>query len=132
MSERGMNLVVLGGRLVCEPDVRELEDSGCVCFLRVSCNIECLTFGCSCGRCEEFDVLVLGGEARRISESLYRGQRVVVQGSLEQECWEDGEGPEWEAVCVLAERVCFGSARPQGAAGASSQLDCPVELLSSV
>jgi single-stranded DNA-binding protein len=86
MSERELNLVLLGGRLVSEPDVRELQDGGPVCFLRVSCDIELLTFGtCSCGRCEEFDVLVLGGEARRISECLYRGQLVVIQGSLEQE-----------------------------------------------
>lgn len=107
MSECEFNQVMLGGRLVSEPDVRELQDGGSVCFLRVSCNIELLTFGCSCGRCEEFDVLVLGEKARRISESLYRGQLVVVQGSLEMECWEEGEGSEQEGVCVLAERVCF-------------------------
>ncbi len=108
MSEREMNLVVFGGCLVSEPDVRDLGDGGPVCFLRVSLDIELLTLDSSCGRCEELDVLVLGRKARRISESLYRGQRVVVQGSLEQECWEEGEGPECEGMCVLADRVYLG------------------------
>jgi single-stranded DNA-binding protein len=108
MSERELNLVLLGGRLVSQPDVRELE-GGPVCFLRVSCDIELLTFGtCSCGRCEELDILVLGQNARRISKYLYRGQLVVIQGSLEQESWEEGEGPEQEGVCVLAKRVYVG------------------------
>ena len=91
-----------------EPDVRELEEGGPVCFLRVSCDIERLVLESSCGRREELDVLVLGRKARRISKSLYRGQCVVVQGSLEQEHWEEGEGPECEAVCVLADHIYLG------------------------
>jgi single-stranded DNA-binding protein len=105
MPEREMNLVVFGGRLVSEPDVRELPIGTPVCFLRVSRDIALLTLDSSCGPCEELDVLVLGRKARRISKSLYCGQCVVVQGSLEQERWEEGEGPEREAVCVLAEHV---------------------------
>jgi single-stranded DNA-binding protein len=114
MSEREMNLVLLGGRLVSEPDVRELQDGRPVCFLRVSCNIERLTLRSSCGRCEEFDVLVLGGKARRIFPYLHQGQYLLVQGSLEQEIWEEGEGPEQEGVCVLAKGVYVGGARPRG------------------
>ena len=38
---------------------------------------------------------------------MWWGRGVVVEGSLEVECWEAGEGPEREAVWVLAERVGF-------------------------
>lgn len=63
----------------------------------------------------EFNVLVLGAWARRIAPYLYAGRRVVVQGWLEMECWEMGEGPEHEAVCVLAERIHLAGDAPRSA-----------------
>jgi single-stranded DNA-binding protein len=75
----------------------------------------------SCGQpartCEPgyVDVIVLGPKAQRIARYLYGGRGVVVQGSLESACWEAGEGPEREAVCVLAERVHFAGNAPRGA-----------------
>jgi single-stranded DNA-binding protein len=94
MSESGMNLVVLGGRLVSEPELRELPANGHpFCFMRLAC------------MAEEFDVIVLGAKARLLARRLDPGRCVIVQGSLQMESWEDGEGPEQEAVCVLAKRV---------------------------
>ena len=111
MSE--MNLVVLGGRLVCEPDVRELQDGRPICLMRVACPAARRTPGGSRAPREELDVIVLGAEARRIARHLHPGHGVVVQGSLQMESWEEGEGPEQEGVCVLAHRVCF-IVRPPG------------------
>jgi single-stranded DNA-binding protein len=42
-----------------------------------------------------------------MSRALDRGRGVVVQGSLESARWEEGEGPEHEAVLVLAQGVYF-------------------------
>jgi single-stranded DNA-binding protein len=42
-----------------------------------------------------------------MSRALERGRGVVVQGSLESARWEEGEGPEYEAVLVLAQGVYF-------------------------
>jgi single-stranded DNA-binding protein len=114
MSESEINRVVLSGRLVCDPDLRELAVGGPVCFLRVACNAGRGTPGGSRQRCGELGVLVLGAKARRIARYLYVGRGVVVQGSLASECWEE-EGPECEVVCVLAERVCFMGYPPRGA-----------------
>lgn len=40
---------------------------------------------------------------------------MIVQGRLEAERWEDGEGPEREALCVIAERIHFADNAPLGA-----------------
>jgi single-strand DNA-binding protein len=113
MSERGINRVVLSGRLVNEPDLRELADGRPVCLLRVACAAARRVPGEQRRRDDEFDVLLVGASARRIGRYLYPGRGVVVQGSLEFECWEAGEGPERELVWVLAERVCFVGAPPR-------------------
>jgi hypothetical protein len=52
---------------------------------------------------------------RQTHAPVARGRRVVIQGSLQTECWEAVEGPEREAVCVLAERICFVGSAPSGA-----------------
>jgi single stranded DNA-binding protein len=116
MSEREINRVVLSGRLVCHPELLELPNSEPVCLLRLACATGRRVVGGSRDRrAGHVDVIVLGPRARRIARYLYGGHSVVVQGSLQSERWEAGEGPEREAMCVLADRVCFGGARPAGA-----------------
>jgi single-strand DNA-binding protein len=115
MSEHEINRVVLSGRLVSDPDLRELAGGTPACVLRLASATRHLTPGASRSTASEFSVLVLGAKARRIAPYLYRGRRVVVQGRLEAERWEDGEGPEREAVCVIAERIHFAGDAPRGA-----------------
>jgi single-strand DNA-binding protein len=114
MSEREINRVLLSGRLAGEPELRELGDGGPVCFLRLACADPSRRPGGSRRRFGEIDVLITGIRARRIARYLYRGRRLVVQGSLQIERWEAGEGPEHEAMCVLADRVCFVGRAPSG------------------
>lgn len=105
--EREINRVLLSGWLAGEPELRELADGEPVCFLRLACADRRRRPGGSPRRFGEIDVLITGPRARRIARYLYRGRGLVVQGSLQVERWEAGEGPEREAVCVLADRVCF-------------------------
>jgi single-strand DNA-binding protein len=122
MSESEINRVVLSGRLVSDPELRELPDRTPVCLLRLSSVVKRRTPGGSRHGAGEFSVLVLGPTARRIAPYLYRGRRVVVQGRLETERWEAGAGPEREVTCVLAERVHLaGDAPPSAQARAGAQ-----------
>jgi single-stranded DNA-binding protein len=115
MYEQEINRVLLSGRLLSEPDLRELYGGTPVCFLRLAVATKRSTPGGSRRRTGEFNVLVLGARARRIAPYLYTGRRVVVQGCLGMEGWEMGEGPEHEAVCVLAERIHLAGDAPRGA-----------------
>ena len=115
MSEPEINRVLLSGWLAGEPELRELADGGPVCFLRLACADRQRRPGGSRQCFGEVDVLVTGARARRIARYLYRGRGLVIQGSLEVECWEAGEGPEHESMCVLADRICFLGSAPSGA-----------------
>jgi single-strand DNA-binding protein len=122
--ESEINRVVLSGRLVSGPELRELPDRTSVCLLRLSSAVRRRVPGASRQGVGEFSVLVLGPAARRIAPYLYRGRRVVVQGRLETERWEAGEGPEREVTCVLAERVHLAGDAPlsaQARAGAQAR-----------
>ncbi|HEY5045207.1 MAG TPA: single-stranded DNA-binding protein [Solirubrobacteraceae bacterium] len=115
MSEHEINRVLLSGRLVSDPDLRELADGTPVCVLRLASAAGRRVPGGSRRGAGELGVLVVGRRARRVAPYLYRGRCVVVQGRLEAERWEDGEGPEREAMCVIAECIHFAGDAPRGA-----------------
>jgi single-stranded DNA-binding protein len=93
MSEHEINRVLLSGRLVSDPDLRELAGGTPACVLRLASATRHLAPGTSRSADSEFSVLVLGAKARRIAPYLYRGRRVVVQGRLEAERWRTARAP---------------------------------------
>jgi single-stranded DNA-binding protein len=103
VSTREINSVLLSGCLAREPELLDLADGKPVCWLCLACAVG----GVCSGRSGYFDVVVLGQRGRRVARALDRGRGVVVQGSLESARWEEGEGPEHEAVLVLAQGVYF-------------------------
>jgi single-strand DNA-binding protein len=97
MSECGeVNRTLLSGYLACDSELRELSGGEPVCILRLACTSTCG------GQTGYFNVIVLGPS---VPVYLHKGQEVLIQGSLESTRWEAGEGPEREAVAVLAEHV---------------------------
>jgi single-stranded DNA-binding protein len=114
MYEHEINRVVLSGRLVSDPDVHELPDGTPACVLHLRTAMRRRIPGAAHGTVRELPVLVLGPKACRIAPYLYAGRQVIVLGRLEAERWEAGEGPEREALCVLAERVSFVGPPPIG------------------
>jgi single-strand DNA-binding protein len=115
--EQQINRVLLSGRLARDPELLDLPNGTPVCLLRLACagTGRRVVGGSRDARAGHVDVIVLGAKARRIARYLYGGRGVVVQGSLETERWEAGEGPEREAMCVLAERVHFAGNAQRGA-----------------
>ena len=80
---------MLSGRLTSDADLRELPGDTPVCVLRLASQTRRHTPGASRTTPSDFNVLVLGAKARRIAPYLYRGRRVIVQGRLEADRWED-------------------------------------------
>jgi single-stranded DNA-binding protein len=90
---------------VAKPDLRELPGGGPVCLLRLACLIGQRSPSGVRERPSELGVLLLGPMATRVAHHLYPGRGMVLQGSLQSERWEAGDGPEYEAVCMLVDRV---------------------------
>lgn len=52
-----------------------------------------------------FDVTVWGDQAERVSESLSKGDRVLVSGRLEQQKWVNDAGENRSKVAIVANEV---------------------------
>jgi single stranded DNA-binding protein len=108
MPNINVNRVVLVGRLTHDPDLRALPSGSNVCELRLACNSSKKEpDGGYREKPNYFAVSAYGAAALNVSRYLSRGSRVVVDGRLEWQQWETGDGQKRQAVKILADTVQF-------------------------
>jgi len=112
-----MNIVILSGNLVRDPEIKYSQSGVAVCTFTVAQEefrkggesyvhyIECVAFG---------------KQAEAISNNLQKGSKVFVQGSIDQRRWENNEGKNRNKLQVKAFSVEFG-ARSHPRAGNDQQ-----------
>ena len=100
--------VTLVGRLVRDPELKELPSGTKICELRVACNS---SFKNASGEWQEkgnfFDVKVFGGQAENCARYLAKGRQVAVDGRLNHDSWEAQDGSKRSRVDVIADTVMF-------------------------
>ena len=109
-----MNIVILSGNLVRDPEIKYSQSGVAVCTFTVAQEefrkggesyvhyIECVAFG---------------KQAEAISNNLGKGSKVFVQGSIDQQRWENNEGKKRSKLQVKAFSVEFGARANQGGGG---------------
>ena len=91
-----MNKIILVGRLTKGPDIRLLGDNKAVCTLRVAVEDKMAK------KTLYIDVKVWGKQAIACNDYLLKGQRVGIEGKLEDATWEkDGvKNPKMEIIAA--------------------------------
>lgn len=101
-----MNNVTVVGNLTDTPEMRFTPSGTALAKLTVADNRR---WRDQSGEWQEetsfFDVTVWGDQAERISESLNKGDRVVIQGRLEQQKWTNEAGENRSKVAIVANEV---------------------------
>jgi single-strand DNA-binding protein len=122
-----VNHVVLTGNLTSDPEVKYLPSGMAVCKLRMAVNNN---YKDKSGQWQEdtcfIDVDVWGSQAERIAESCKKGSKVLVEGSLREDTWEDREGNKRSKIKVRAQRADhIGEPRGAGAPGEGRRASAP-------
>lgn len=107
-----MNVVALIGRLVADPELRYTPSGVAVTTLRLAVDRGTKS---QSGEKESdfFDVVVWEKSAEYASNYLVKGQRVGVNGRLQQRTWVQQDGQKRSKIDVVAQRI-QGLDRPQG------------------
>ncbi len=108
------NLWIGVGRLTRDPELRYAESGRAVAPMRVAVPRS------GDDGADFFDVVAFGTLAEACAEHLAKGRRVLVEGSLRHNTWNDTEGAQRSKVEIIANRVQFldaprrdaGSAEP--------------------
>ena len=107
-----MNVVALIGRMVADPELRYTPSGVAVTTLRIAVDRASKS---QSGERESdfFDVIAWEKSAEYASNYLVKGQRIGVQGRLQQRSWVQQDGQKRSKVEVVAQRL-QGLDRPQG------------------
>ena len=125
-----LNVAVLQGRLVADPELRHTQSGTAVCSFRVA--VDRNFAGASGQRQADFiDIVAWRGTAEFVCRYFTKGQMMAVDGSIQTRMYEDKQGNKRKAVEIQANNVSFtGSKREsegggRGAYGGDSYYDRP-------
>lgn len=127
MASKGVNKVILVGRLGQEPELNYTDSGTAVCNMRMATGDSYTNRdGERVDTTEWHDVVAWGKLAEICGEYLDKGRQVYVEGSLQTRSWEDRDGNTRYTTEVKARDVIFLSGgdqkqgRTQQAQGSSS------------
>ncbi|MCB9675369.1 MAG: single-stranded DNA-binding protein [Alphaproteobacteria bacterium] len=104
---RGLNKIVLIGRLGNHPELRTAKDGGAWCSLSVATDRLKKEGDEWKTDTDWHQVRVFGKDAERCGQMLRSGSLVSVEGRMTYDHWQDEEGKKRFSARVLADRVGF-------------------------
>lgn len=109
-----LNVVVLMGRLVADPELRRTQSDLAVCSFRIAVD---RSYSNKSGerQADFIDIVAWRGTAEFVCKYFTKGQMIAVEGSIQTRSYEDKQGNKRTAVEVVANNVSFcGSKRESG------------------
>jgi len=101
------NVIVLGGNLTSDPELRHLESGSAVCDIRMAANEDHKTKDGDKKESTTFVQVVAWGKlAEACSEYLTKGDCILVKGKLKYQQWEK-DGEMRSKVFITAESIQF-------------------------
>src|SRR5688572_27798097 len=104
---RGMNRIVIIGRLGADPELRTAKSGNPWATLSVATNRARKEGDTWIEETDWHEVKVFGEDAERCHRRLKRGSVVAVDGSLVYEAWTDDQGARRRKPKIVASRVQF-------------------------
>jgi len=109
-----INRITLIGRIVRDPELKQLQSGSSVANFSVASNRIYKTAGGD--KKEEvsyFDCIAWGKLGELICEYCGKGKRIAIEGKLQQNRWEDQEGNKKSRIEIVADNVQFLDSRSQ-------------------
>lgn len=97
-----LNKAYITGNLTRDPELRYTSGGTAVTDLGVAVNDDYTKDGEKVEQAYFFDVTVWGRQAEICADKLRKGQRVLIEGKLKQETWEDQDGNKRSKVKIEA------------------------------
>lgn len=120
-----LNKVIIIGRLTKDPELRYLQSGTAVCSFSVANNRTYVASGEKKEQVSYFNCVAWAKAGEVIAEYLKKGQRIGIEGRLQQRSWDDQEGKKRQTVEIVVDNFQFLSAPRE------SGHDAPVETVSS-
>jgi single-strand DNA-binding protein len=104
---RNFNLTVLEGRLVGDPEIRYTQNGTALCRFSIANNNDYYKDEELQKQVNFVDVTTWAKLAEHCNEYLKKGSRVIVNGRLKQDRWQDEGGGNRSKISIVGNQVQF-------------------------
>lgn len=113
------NKVILMGRLVADPELRQTPSNISVCRFRIAVDRGYSSNGGE-RQADFIQIVAWRQSAEFVSKFFSKGKMIIVEGSLRNADYTDANGVKHYAMEVQADRVSFGESKSASAANSAS------------
>ncbi len=118
------NKVILMGRLVADPELRQTPSNISVCRFRIAVD-RGYTSNSGEKQADFISIVAWRQQAEFVSKYFSKGKMIIVEGSLRNADYTDANGVKHYSMEVQADRVSFGESKSASAANASGNFQQP-------
>ena len=104
---RNFNLAVLEGRLVGDPEIRYTQNGTALCTFSIANNYDYYRDDELQKQVNFVDVTTWSKLAERCNEYLKKGSRIIINGRLKQDRWQDDNGGNRSKISIVGNQVQF-------------------------
>ena len=102
-----MNKVIILGTMTREPELTYTQSGVAICKLGIAYNEKYTSNGQKVEKTHFFDATAFGKTAENIQKFFHKGSRILIDGSLSLEQWQDQSGQKRSKVSIKVERFDF-------------------------
>ena len=106
-----INRVILIGRLTRDPEIRYIQSGTAVANFTIANNRTYVSSGEKKEQASFFNCIAWAKLGEVITEYCKKGQRIGIEGRLQQRSWEDQEGKKRSTIEVVVENFQFLSSK---------------------
>ncbi len=109
-----MNRIIISGRLVADPELRQTTSNISVCRFRVAVNRPFAKDGETAA--DFFNVVAWRQSAEFVTKYFKKGSAIILEGSMRNADFTDSNGTKHYAMELVAEHVEFGESKAKSTA----------------
>ena len=102
-----LNRITIIGRLTMAPELKYVQSGTALCRISIANNRTYTQDGEKTTQASFFNVIVWGKLGEVISEHCHKGERIGIEGRLQQRSWEDDAGKKRSTVEIVMEGFQF-------------------------
>ena len=116
MANFNLNKVILGGRVVAEPELKQTPSGVSVVRIRIAVNRRFSSRNAEQTepQADFFDVVAWRQTAEFISRYFRKGSALCITGSIQTSSWQDQQGQKRYATEVVADEAMFVDSKNEG------------------
>jgi single-strand DNA-binding protein len=104
---RNFNLAVLEGRLVSDPELRYTQNGTALCSFSIASNNDYYKDEELQKQVNFVDITTWAKLAEQCNEYLKKGNRIIINGRLKQDRWQDDNGGNRSKISIVGNQVQF-------------------------